>query len=288
MLNNMENKICMVTGATAGIGKATALGLARRGATVIVTGRAEGKAAQVVETIRQETGNPRVAALIADFSALEQVGALAATFKQRYDRLDVLVNNAGVVTRERQHSADGFELMFAVNYLAPFLLTNLLQDTLRESVPARIVNVTSMGYKKGQINFDDLQSEQDFNHRQAYYQTRLAMVLFTLALARRLEGSGVTANCLHPGIVKTTLSHHYMGNPVFRFFEQFIAVTPEQGADPSIFLATSPDVEGVTGRYFHKMEAEPLADAARSQGVQERLWEMSERLIAERVLAAAY
>lgn len=275
----MTNPICMVTGATAGIGKETAAGLAKQGMHVIVVGRNVEKTDAVVEELRRTSGNPSVEPLIADFSSLDQVRSLADTFKSRYDRLDVLVNNAGLVTQTRQESRDGYELMLAVNYLAPFLLTNLLLDVMQDTAPARIVNVSSFGYKKGAINFDDLQSEKQFEHRQAYYQTRLAMVLFTLTLARRLEASGVMANVLHPGIVKTALSHDYMANPVFRFFEQLIAVSPEQGAQTSLYLAASPEVVGVTGQYFAKKQAKPLSPEAQDQALQERLWTASEGLV---------
>jgi NAD(P)-dependent dehydrogenase (short-subunit alcohol dehydrogenase family) len=269
----------MVTGATAGIGKETAAGLAKQGMHVIVVGRNVEKADAVVEELRRTTGNPSVEPLIADFSSLDQVRSLADTFKSRYDRLDVLVNNAGLVTQTRQESRDGYELMLAVNYLAPFLLTNLLLDVMEDSAPARNVNVSSFSYKKGAINFDDLQSEKQFEHRQAYYQTRLAMVLFTLTLARRLEATGVTANVLHPGIVKTALSHDYMANPVFRFFEQLIAVSPEEGAQTSLYLAASPEVAGVTGQYFEKKQAKPLSPEAQDQALQDRLWAASEGLV---------
>jgi NAD(P)-dependent dehydrogenase (short-subunit alcohol dehydrogenase family) len=275
----MHGKICMVTGATDGIGKATAMGLAEMGATVVVVGRNAQKADRVVTEIRHATQNPNVAALIADFSSLAQVEGLAAAYRARYDRLDVLVNNAGLVTQTRQESSDGFELMFAVNYLAPFLLTNLLLDLLKRAAPARIVNVSSIGYKSGRIHFDDLQFERTFDHRRAYSQNRLTMVLFTLALARRLDGTGVTANVLHPGIVKTTLSHNYMGNPIFRFFEQLIAISPEKGAQTSLYLASSPALNGVTGCYFEKQQREPLREAVHNQGLQERLWEISEELV---------
>lgn len=274
----MKNKVCMVTGATAGIGKATALGLAKMGATVIVVGRDAQKAGRVMEEIVQESQNPRVEALIADFSSLDQVHSLAQNFKSRQDRLDVLVNNAGLVTQTRQVSEDGLELMFAVNYLAPFLLTNLLSDMLKDSSPARIVNVSSFGYKNGQIHFADLQLEKNFDHRKAYYQTRLAMVLFTIVLARRVEGTGVTANVLHPGIVKTKLSQNYMANPVFRFFEQLIAVSPENGAETSLYLASSPEVSAINGKYFEKKQIKALNEMALNQGLQERLWEVSEKL----------
>ena len=188
MNSNIKNRVCMVTGATAGIGKATAMGLADMGAAVIVVGRNRTKAEAVAAEISGTTGSAQVVPLVADFSSLVQVRRLAADFKARFDRLDVLVNNAGLVTQARQESVDGYELMFAVNYLAPFLLTNLLLDPLQATAPARVINVSSFGYKRGTIDFEDLQSQQSFDHRKAYYQTRLAMVLFTLALARRMDG----------------------------------------------------------------------------------------------------
>lgn len=275
----MQGRICMVTGATDGIGKATALGLARLGATVIVVGRNPDKAEAVVAEIQEATGNRDIQPAIADFASLDQVRALALRFQARFERLDVLINNAGVVTRERQVSHDGHELMLAVNHLAPFLLTNLLLPSLQAAAPSRIVNVASMGYKQGDIHFGDLQSEQTFSHRAAYYQTRLASVLFTLALARRIEGTGVTANVLHPGIVKTTLSHNYMGNPIFRFFEQIIAISPEQGAQTSLFVATAPELAGVNGSYFEKQQAKALNDKAIDHTLQERLWAASATLV---------
>ena len=167
MNSNMKNRVCMVTGATAGIGKATAMGLADMGTTVIVVGRNRTKAEAVAAEISSTTGNARIEAMVADFSSLEQVRRLAAEFKARFDRLDVLVNNAGLVTQTRQESADGYELMFAVNYLAPFVLTNLLLEPLQAAAPARVVNVSSFGYKRGVIDFEDLQSEQSFDHRQS-------------------------------------------------------------------------------------------------------------------------
>jgi len=275
MEEKMKDKVCLVTGGTAGIGRATALGLAMMGATVVIVGRDAKKAGMVVEDLCQASQNPKIEALIADFASLEQVRALAKNFRSRHNRLDVLIHNAGLVTQSRHESRDGFELMFAVNYLAPFVLTNLLLDLIKASAPARVVNVSSMGYKNGSINFEDLQLEKNFNHRKAYYQTRLGMVLFTLALARRLEGTGVTTNVLHPGIVKTNLSHNYMGNPLFRFFEQIIAVSPEKGAQTSLYLAASPKVAMINGQYFEKQQVKPLTDLALNQGLQERLWDVS-------------
>lgn len=276
--HTMQGKICMITGATAGIGEATARGLAAQGATVIVVGRNRAKTEQVADDIRKETGNHHVDTALADFSSLDQVRALAKEFYARYPRLDVLVNNAGLVTRTREVSTDGYELMFAVNHLAPFLLTNLLLPALKAASPARIVNVSSFGYKNGAIHFEDLHAVHHFDHRTAYYQTRLATVLFTLSLAEKVTDTGVTANVLHPGIVKTALSHNYMGNPVFRFFEQLIAVSPEKGARTSLYLASSPEVAESNGAYFENCRQKALQPNALDRHLQEKLWTVSEKL----------
>lgn len=274
----MQGKICLITGATAGIGRETAVGLARRGATVVIVGRNRPKTEQVVAEIRAATGNAQVDSLLADLSSQSQIRALATKFRARYGVLHVLINNVGLVTHERYVTEDGIELQLAVNHLAGFLLTNLLLDALQASGEGRVINVSSFGYKKGRIDFDDLQFERGYDYRQAYYQTKLANVLFTLALARRLEGTAVTANCLHPGIVVTNLSLSYMGNPILRFFERFIAVSPARAAQTSLYLASSPQVAGVNGRYFEKKHPKPLAPPALDESVQERLWEVSAAL----------
>lgn len=270
----MSKKVAMITGATDGIGKATARQLAARQYAIIVVGRNPKKAADVVKSIKEETGNPDVQHLIADFSSLQAVRKLAEAVLEQYGQLDVLINNAGVVTSTRQLSADGYELQLAVNHLAPFLLTNLLMDALHS---ARIINVSSVGHARGQINFDDLHFEREFLPRQAYYQTKLANVLFTYALARRLNGA--TANVLHPGIVKTALSANYMGNPVFRFFEGLISISPEKGAHASVYLATSPDVAGINGGYFVKQQQKDSAPFTYDEALQEQLWTISTQLV---------
>jgi NAD(P)-dependent dehydrogenase (short-subunit alcohol dehydrogenase family) len=275
----MRNKIILITGSTAGIGRATAEALAKQGHTIVISGRNPQKTAQVAEEIRKQTGNPNIDYLIADLASLDAVREMAAAFLKRYDHLDVLVNNAGLVSQKRQISRDGYEMQFAVNHLAAFLLTNLLLDALKRSPAARIVNVSSIGHAQGQIHFDDLQFEGEYQPRQAYYQTKLSNVLFTYALARRLKNTRVTANVLHPGIVKTTLSHDYMGNPVFRFLEGLIAVSPEKGAQTSIYLAASPEVEGVTGGYFIRKQQKRSAPHTFDEALQDRLWSVSEALV---------
>lgn len=274
----MKKKVCLVTGATDGIGRATAQGLAVLGATVVLVGRNGSKTEAVVHEIQKQTGNGDVHFLLADLSRMADVRQLADTFKSRFSRLDVLVLNAGVVSQTRKVSPDGFELQFAVNHLSAFLLTNLLLDMLKANVQARVVTVSSLGHANGKIHFDDLQFEKTYDHRAAYYQTKLANVLFAFALARRLKGTGVTSNVLHPGIVRTNLSHDYMGNPILRFFEQLIAVSPEKGAQTTLHLAASPDVQNMTGEYFKNSKIASAAPIARDEMLQDRLWDVSIKL----------
>ncbi len=200
---SMQGKVCLLTGATAGIGKATALGLAQMGATVVMVSRdrARGEAAQA--EIKTKSGNAAVDLLLADLSAQQSIRQLAENFQQRYTQLHVLINNAGLFMLRRRTTVDGLEMTFAVDYLAPFLLTNLLLDVLKASAPARIVNVSSNSHEAGYIKLDDLQAEHNYRSMRAYGQAKLAVVLFTYELARRLQGTGVTANCLHPGFVAT-------------------------------------------------------------------------------------
>src|SRR5215472_2725582 len=250
--NNMQGKICMVTGANSGIGKETALGLAQMGATVVMVcrDRARGEAAQ--SEIKTKSGNNGVDLLLADLSSQQSIRQLVENFRQRYTQLHVLINNAGVYMLRRRTTVDGLEMTFAVNYLAPFLLTNLLLDVIKASARARIVNVSSGAHEAGYIKMDDLQAEKRYRSMRAYGQSKLALVLFTHELARRLEGTGVTVNCLHPGFVATNIGQGglgFIGRTVAKFIVAFLGVSPEEGAKTSIYLASSPDVEGVTGKY---------------------------------------
>src|SRR3712207_2944731 len=199
----MGEKVCLITGATSGIGKATAMGLANMGASVVMVGRDRGRGEAALAEIKESSGNASVDLMLADVSSQEQIRRLADDFKEAYPRLDVLINNAGVFRSKRITTADGLEMTVAVNHLAYFLLTNLLLDVLRASAPSRIVNVSSGAQSNGTIDFDDLQGETEYKGTKAYSQSKLANVLFTYELARRLEGTGVTANCLHPGAVRT-------------------------------------------------------------------------------------
>ncbi|GAC1550211.1 MAG: SDR family oxidoreductase [Herpetosiphon sp.] len=276
---NMHGKVCLVTGATSGIGEVTARELARMGATVIIVGRNQARTEAMVASISQSTGNNNVEYLLADLSVQRQVHQLAEQFKDRYSRLDVLVNNAGGIIPRRTLTEDGLELTFAVNHLAYFLLTELLLDVLKASAPARIVNVSSDAHRTGHIAFDDLQAAQNYGSFRAYSQSKLANVLFTYELARRLEGTGVTANCLHPGVVRTKFGQAggWFGTAL-KVVGPFLR-TPEKGAQTSIYLATSPAVEGVTGKYFSDSRPKQTNAESVDEQVAKRLWDVSNDLV---------
>lgn len=266
----------MVTGATSGIGLVTARGLAALGATVIVVGRNPQRGADVVHRIQQETGTPAVEFMLADLSVQARVRQLAEAFQSRYGRLDVLVNNVGGFFLRRQLTADGIEMTFALNHLSYFLLTNLLLDTLRASAPARIVNVASESHRGAEIDFADLQMERRYSGRRAYGQSKLANLLFTYELARRLEGTQVAANALHPGFVATNLAKN--NGPMVRLVLRLLhlrAISPEEGAQTSIYLASSPEVEGITGKYFIDRKPVSSSPASYDEAAARRLWEVS-------------
>jgi retinol dehydrogenase-12 len=293
---SMAGKTCLVTGATAGIGRVTARELARRGATVVVVGRSRERCEAAVEAIRRETGNPAVESLTADLSSQEDVRRLVREFRGRHDRLHVLVNNAGALFELRRESVDGIEMTLALNHLGYFLLTNLLLDTLKASAPARVVNVSSDAHQIARgFDFDDPQARRGYGRSKAvsllytlflpplhpsfrqYGRTKLANLLFTYELARRLEGTGVTANALHPGFVATSFT---AGNGVFGWFMRrwagVLAIGEEEGARTSVYLATSPEVEGVTGGYFVKEKPAQSSPGSRDEEAARRLWRLSE------------
>jgi len=272
----MHGKVCIVTGAASGMGAVTAQALAQEGAAVIVVDRDSEKGATTVNQIKQLADNPTLEFIRADLSAQKEIRQLAQQFKNRYQRLDVLVNNAGAFFRRRQETVDGIEMTFALNYLADFLLTNLLLDTIKASVPARIINVSSRSHARAQINFDDLQSRSGYRGLRAYAQSKLAIVLFTYELARRLEGTGVTVNTLHPGTVATNFAMDDPGvlSLSMRLFRPAF-IRPEKGAQTGIYLATSPEVEGVTGKYFVKQKAVLSCPASYDTATASRLWQVS-------------
>ena len=274
---SMQGKICMVTGANSGVGKATALGLAQMGATVIMVCRDRARGEEAQSEIKTTSGNNAVDLLLADLSSQQSIRQLVENFQQNYTQLHVLINNAGVVMLTRKATVDGLEMTFAVNYLAPFLLTNLLLDTLKNSAPARVVNVSSESHQSGYIKINDLQAKDDYKIMNAYGQSKLALVLFTYELARRLQGTGVTANCLHPGFVATNIGQNSAG-PIVRAIIKLIfsrGLSPEEGAKTSIYLASSPDVEGVTGKYFAKSIPIRSAPISYHESLQRQLWEQS-------------
>ena len=281
----MGGKVALVTGGTSGIGKATAMALSAMGADVVVVGRNRERGERAAEEIRAQTGG-RVDLALADLSSQAGVRSLAEEFKRRYDRLDVLVNNAGLVQSKRTETVDGLETTFATNHLAPFLLTSLLQDLLERSAPSRVVTVSSEAERGGNIDFDDLQSEKKYRGFPVYGMTKLANILFTYELAERLKGTGVTATCLHPGAVNTRFGTNNSGpmTSLFRLFKPFMR-SPEQGADTVIWLASSPDVEGVSGRYYADRKPIEPKKIANDPAARRRLWEESERLTGLKVTA---
>jgi NAD(P)-dependent dehydrogenase (short-subunit alcohol dehydrogenase family) len=250
------------------------------GATVVIVGRNAQKTSQVVEEIRAASGNTTVDSLLADLSSQQDVRRLAHEFKSKYSQLHVLLNNAGAAFMQRQLSVDGIEMTFALNHLAPFLLTNLLLDTIKASAPARIINVSSGAHTSGKIEFDNLQGERGKNSR-AYGNSKLANILFTVELARRLEGTGVTVNALHPGLVATGFGKNngkFIAT-LIGIFVPLVARSPENGAGTSIYLASSPSVEGTTGKYFVDSHVAPPAPQATDMAVARKLWDVSAGMV---------
>jgi NAD(P)-dependent dehydrogenase (short-subunit alcohol dehydrogenase family) len=279
----MNGKVCVVTGGTAGIGQATALGLARLGATVIIVGRNRERGEAALAQIKAASPTPssaQAAFIQADLSSQREVCRLAAAICQQCPRLDVLINNAGLLSATRQLTEDGVELTLAVNHLAPFLLTNLLLDLLRGSA-ARIITVSSIVHRWGEIDFDDLMLGQRYSIDRAYNQSKLANVLFSHELARRLEGTSATSNCLAPGLVRTEFGDAYPG--VGGWFARTIwlplfAKPAEKGAETPVYLASSPDVSHMSGHYFADKKVVKPAAASRDHDAARRLWEVSARL----------
>jgi retinol dehydrogenase-12 len=276
----MNGKICLVTGATNGIGKATAQALARMGATVVIVGRNASKTAQIVKEIRTASGNKNVDSLLADLSSPQEVRGLADEFKSKYSHLHVLLNNAGGFFMKRQLSTDGIEMTFALNHLASFLLTDLLLDTIKASAPARIINVSSNAHASGKIEFDNLQGERQYGPR-AYDNSKLANILFTMELARRLKGTGVTVNALHPGFVATGFAKNNgkVIAALVSIFAPLVARSPAKGAETSIYLASSSSVESITGEYFYDSHVVPAAPQATDMVVARKLWDVSAELV---------
>lgn len=275
----MYRKICMITGANSGIGKATALGLTKMGATVVMACLDQHKGEMTRAEIVDESGNPSVEVMQADLSSQASVRHLAAAFQDKYQQLHVLINNAGVISSQRTVTEDGIEATFAINHLGHFLLTNLLLDTLKASAPARIINVSSSHHKAGKINFDDLQGEEKYNQNTAYCQSKLANVLFTYELDRRLKGTGVTANCLHPGAVRSNFSDGLSGMwAVLWKLSDPLRKSPAQGAETPLYLASSPEVAEISGKYFIDKKPAESSKASYNQADAGKLWQVSAEL----------
>ena len=277
----MTGKVVLVTGGTGGIGKATATGLAALGARVGITGRDLARAERVAAEIRTVSGNPAVDAFGADMSSQAEVRRLAVAVLAAYPRLDVLVNNVGGFWAHRHPTVDGLEHTFAVNHLASFLLTNLLLDRLKATAPSRVVTVSSHVQAEGRIDFDNLQSARDYSGQTAYSQSKLANVMFTNELARRLKGSGVTATCLHPGFVRTDFGAEdqaWLFSVISNVVRPFLK-TPAQGARSSIYLASSPDMDSVTGQYFVDGKPKAANKVAYDLITLARLWQTSAGLV---------
>ena len=272
----MGGRTILITGGTSGIGKAGATALAAMGAHVVVTGRNPERGAAAVEEIKKNSGTDSVELMLADLSVQSEVRRLAEEFLDRHHRLDVLVNNAGLVNSKRTETPDGIEATFAINHLAPFLLTNLLLDRIKESGDGRIVTTSSEAQRWGRMEFDDLQSKRKYGGMAVYGMTKLANVMFTRELAARLGGTGVTATCFHPGAVNTSFGANNNGplTLLFRVFKPFMR-TSEKGADTLIWLSSAPEVAGVTGKYYADRKEIFAPKIAYDPIALQKLWEMS-------------
>jgi NAD(P)-dependent dehydrogenase (short-subunit alcohol dehydrogenase family) len=277
---DLAGKTIVVTGANAGIGKVAARELARMGATMIMVARSRKRGEKALQEVRAASANDDVHLMLCNLSSQESIREFAAAFESEYERLDVLLNNAGAWYFRRHESVDGLELSFALNHMGYFLLTNLLLDTIKRSPPARIVNVSSETHRSARIAFDDLQRKQNYGMH-VYGETKLMNLLFTYELARRLEGTGVTVNAMHPGFVRTNLGRRDNGL-LGRFVMPLASLfgrSPERGAETAIYLASSPEVEGVTARYFIDNEEVRSAEISYDEALQARMWEVSERAL---------
>ena len=276
---DLSGRVCVVTGASRGIGTVTARRLAEMGATVAMVGRDPAASQQALDDVRKRSGRDDVTLHLADFASLAEVRRLATELLDAHPQIHVLVNNAGLWLNSRQMSADGYEKTLAVNHLAPFLLTNLLLDRLKASAPARIVNVASTAHRGGRLNFDDLQLEKSYGGTAAYARTKLANVLFTRELARRIEGTNVTATVCHPGSVRTDLGRDPGMSRFFYIAGLPFMISPERGARTQVWLASSPDVEGKSGGYYSRCHEWSPASAARDDAAAALLWSVSEELV---------
>jgi NAD(P)-dependent dehydrogenase (short-subunit alcohol dehydrogenase family) len=276
----MDGKRVLITGATGGIGRITARALAEAGAEVILVGRNQARGNAAATEIAAAAGEGRATFVAADLSRQAEVRRLAEQVAARWDRLDVLLNNAGAMFKHRRESADGIEMTLATNHLSYYLLTRALFERLKAAAPARIVNVASGAHRRARLRLDDIQSRRRYRPIEVYSNTKLCNVLFTYELARRIAGSGVTANCLHPGFVATDIgpAHGVVPGIVWRLVTRVAAIPPEEGAETSIHVAGAPDLEGVSGRYFDKCRPVASSPTSRDRDLQRRLWDISAEL----------
>jgi NAD(P)-dependent dehydrogenase (short-subunit alcohol dehydrogenase family) len=267
----MDNRVILITGSTDGIGKQAALELARKGATVLLHGRNPSLVKTVLEQTKKQSQNDNVDLFVADFASLKQVRRFADEVRNKYAKLDVLVNNAGVYMRDRQLTEDRFEMTFAVNHLAPFLLTNLLLDLLKRSAPSKIINVSSMAHQGARLDLNDLQAEKHFEAYGAYSKSKLANLLFTYELAQRLNKSGVTVNALHPGVIATKMLKAGFGSMGGR--------PVEDGAARITYLVNSPGIENVSGKYFVNDKEQISSSESRDAKLQQQFWSLSDKMV---------
>jgi len=273
----MEGKICIITGANSGIGKATAIGLAKMNAIIVMICRSKERGEEAQKEIIELTGNKKVDLLLCDLSSQESIRKFVSEFKSKYQKLHILINNAGVMLSKRGVSVDGFEMNFAVNHLGPFLLTNLLLDVLKKSAPSRIINVSSAAHRMAKMDFDDLQSEKmKYRLMKIYGASKLALMLFSYELSRKLEGTSVTVNTLHPGLVNTNLGQDQ--SSFSQGFGKLFFKKAEKGAETSIYLASSQEVEGITGKYFAKKQQKQSSEESYNEDYAKRLWDLSKEM----------
>ncbi len=285
MNNNLKEKVCLVTGATSGIGKVTAQELACMGATVVILCRNRTKGEAIKSEIEKAYHDAKVDLIVADLESLKDVRRATGEFKSKYSRLDVLINNAGGVNNKRRLTTDRLEATFEANYLSHFLFTSLLLDTLKASAPSRIINVSSGIHIQGKIIFEDLRTEQRYRWMSSYAQAKLAQIYFTYELADRLSGTGITVNVLHPGLVSSNFNSHTKGivHVISGLVYAVAGISVEEGAKTSVYLASSPDVEGVTGKYFYKCREKESSRLSHDKDVGRRLWKVSEEIIQEKI-----
>src|SRR5579862_8500711 len=276
---NFKERICLITGANSGLGKAAAIDLAKLGMQIVMVCRNKAKGEKALAEIKERSRNDSIELLLADLSILSQVRKLADEFRARHEKLHVLINNAGLANLTRRVTADGFEETFEINYLAPFLLTNLLIGVLNSSAPSRVINVSSVAHYSGHIEFSDLQSERNYGWLKAYGQSKLALVLFTRELARILKGSGVTAYSLHPGAVATNIWTRSAGPAGFVMtLPKLFMLSPRKGAETIVYLASAEGVEKYTGEYFEKKQVKKSSEESYDEEISRRLWNVSETL----------